>query len=176
MNKLISIISIITAALMLCVLCDCADSFVSFVSCNPDDSARPAVTVSDSTADSDNAAANPVGITMTAHDITPTSVLLRIEQKGGAPTGELSMGSAYTLERIENGEPVAVEPLGGEPIFDLMAQLILPDTVTEVPINLSAIYGELPDGTYRIGKEITDFRAPGDYDIYTIYTDFTIGG
>ena len=33
------------------------------------------------------------------------------------------------------------------------------------------LYGSLPDGIYRLGKEITDFRSTGNYDTYRIWSD-----
>ena len=36
------------------------------------------------------------------------------------------------------------------------------------------LYGELPAGEYRIGKEIMNFRGTGDYDKEIVYADFII--
>ena len=36
------------------------------------------------------------------------------------------------------------------------------------------LYSSLPTGYYRIGKEIMDFRAGGDYDKYNCYAEFTV--
>ena len=37
-----------------------------------------------------------------------------------------------------------------------------------------AIYGELPAGEYRLGKEFMDFRKTADYDKCVRYVNFTI--
>lgn len=41
-------------------------------------------------------------------------------------------------------------------------------------VSWETLYGSLPTGHYRIGKEITDFRAGGDYDKYNCYAEFTV--
>lgn len=44
----------------------------------------------------------------------------------------------------------------------------------EWSVSWETLYGSLPTGHYRIGKEITDFRAGGDYDKYNCYAEFTV--
>ena len=44
----------------------------------------------------------------------------------------------------------------------------------EWSVNWETLYGSLPTGYYRIGKEIMDFRAGGDYDKYNCYAEFTV--
>ena len=41
-------------------------------------------------------------------------------------------------------------------------------------MNWERLYGELPSGSYRIGKEVMDFRATGDYDTNDYYAYFEI--
>ena len=41
-------------------------------------------------------------------------------------------------------------------------------------IDWQYIYGTLPSGFYRLTKEITDFRAAGDFDTETYELYFTI--
>ena len=36
------------------------------------------------------------------------------------------------------------------------------------------LYGELPTGNYKIGKEIMDFRASGNYDKAVYFAQFNI--
>ena len=45
-------------------------------------------------------------------------------------------------------------------------------TVWEIDWNW--LYGELPAGKYRIGKEIMDFRGTGDYDTSIYFAEFEI--
>ena len=41
-------------------------------------------------------------------------------------------------------------------------------------VNWEWLYGNVPNGKYRIGKEIMDFRATGDYDKVIYFTEFEI--
>jgi hypothetical protein len=36
------------------------------------------------------------------------------------------------------------------------------------------LYGALPSGQYRIGKEIMNFRGAGDFDKSMAYAEFTV--
>lgn len=36
------------------------------------------------------------------------------------------------------------------------------------------LYGTIPNGKYRIGKEIMDFKGPGDYDNAIYFAEFEI--
>lgn len=44
----------------------------------------------------------------------------------------------------------------------------------EFELKWERLYGELPAGTYRVVKGFLDFRATGDYDSETYYTEFEI--
>ena len=48
------------------------------------------------------------------------------------------------------------------------------DEVVEWEVNWEWLYGELPVGKYRIGKQIMDWRAPGDYDTVLYYAEFEL--
>ena len=41
-------------------------------------------------------------------------------------------------------------------------------------VNWEWLYGKLPAGEYRIGKEIMNFRGTGDYDVEMVYAEFVI--
>ena len=41
-------------------------------------------------------------------------------------------------------------------------------------VNWVNLYGQLPDGRYRLGKEIMLFRGTGDYEEQTCYAEFVI--
>lgn len=115
------------------------------------------------------------GITLTATDVTATGLTLRFKQFGGAPTGELQTGSAYTLERNHDGIWDAVKTKTDEPlIWNSLAFMIAKNDITTLETNWEYGYGELPAGTYRIGKKVDDFRETGDYDSETYYAEFVI--
>ena len=118
------------------------------------------------------------GVTLTVRNVTPTGLTLIVTQSGGAPTGELETGSRYWLEEYRNGAWEAVPEVptedGVERGWDMIAYLIPMDDSVEWEINWTWIYGELPTGTYRIGKEIMDFRGTGDYDEQIYYAEFEV--
>ena len=116
------------------------------------------------------------GVTLVVADVSPTGLTLICQQRDGTPTGELSTGSFYRMERLEADQWVAVEELPSEyeRAWTSEAWLIPMDGTTQWTVNWNWIYGELPAGTYRIGKEIMDWREPGDYDRQMQYAEFTL--
>lgn len=49
-----------------------------------------------------------------------------------------------------------------------------PRKSSEHELDWEWLYGSLASGTYRIQKSVTDFRATGDYDKYTVYAEFIL--
>lgn len=121
---------------------------------------------------------DPLGITLTATDVTPTGLLLLCKQAGGQPTGELLSGNSndFWLERNVDGQWVAVEPLPQQHsiVNTCEGVLITMDGDTDYTVSWDLRYGSLPDGSYRLGKEVMDLRAAGDYDTHTYYAPFEI--
>lgn len=117
-----------------------------------------------------------LGIKLTTTKITPTGLTLVFNQLGGNPTGDLQTGSMYWLEVQIDNQWISVETLPSE--YDVAwtaeAYIIRMNDITEWEVNWEWLYGELPYGNYRIGKEIMDFRGGGDYDIFTYYAYFEI--
>jgi len=116
------------------------------------------------------------GITLTAENVTPTSVTIKCTQSGGEPTGELQTGSWYIVENWtqENGWKEMPYIIQGNIGWTAEAWIIPPDNKAEWKVNWEWLYGELPAGKYRIGKEIMDFRATGDYDKAIYFAEFNI--
>ena len=116
------------------------------------------------------------GITLTAEKITSTSAIIKCMQSAGEPTGELHTGSWYILENWtqENGWKEMPYVIDGEIGWTQEAWIIPMNDSCEWEINWEWLYGKLPIGKYRIGKEITDFRAAGDYDKAVYFVEFTI--
>ena len=116
------------------------------------------------------------GITLEAEDITPGGLTIRCTQSGGNPTGELNTGSWYIVENWtqENGwkevDYVIKDNIG----WTMEAWLIPENSTSEWEVDWEWLYGKLPVGKYRIGKEIMDFREPGDYDKAIYYAEFEI--
>jgi hypothetical protein len=116
------------------------------------------------------------GITLTVEKITSTSATIKCTQSGGEPTGELHAGSWYFLENWtqENGWKEMPYVIDGEITWNDIAWMIPMENTVEWEINWEWLYGAVPKGKYRIGKEITDFRATGDYDKAVYYVEFEI--
>lgn len=117
---------------------------------------------------------NPLGLTMSAKDVTPTGCTLVFTQSGGGPTGRLQTGAAFLLER-EAAEGVWDELPGlRDVIWYSLAYSIPSDGTTTLAADWTHILGPLEAGHYRISKEIMDFRGGGDYDTYLICAEFDI--
>ena len=116
------------------------------------------------------------GVTLTIDNITSTSASIVCTQSGGAPTGELQTGSWYIIENWtqENGWKEVEHVLQGDLAWTMEAWGIRKNSKSEWTVNWEWLYGELPPGKYRIGKEITDFRKSGDYDNSIYFADFVI--
>lgn len=116
------------------------------------------------------------GITLTVENITSTSAIIKCTQSGGAPTGELDTGSWYILENWtqENGWKEMPYVIDGEIGWTAEAWMIPMDSSCEWETNWEWLYGPIPAGKYRIGKEIMDFRGPGDYDKAIYFAEFSI--
>lgn len=118
------------------------------------------------------------GVTMTARDVTPAGLTLVIRHSGNAPAGQLETGSYFWVE-VRDGDvwkAVPEVPLedGIERGWTSIAYLIPVNDSREDKVNFTWLYGELPAGQYRIGKEIMLFRGTGDYDKQTYYAEFEI--
>lgn len=116
------------------------------------------------------------GITLEATEVTSKGMTLVCHQSGGENVVELSAGSFYTLQRQDKKEWVDVNmlPQEGDVAWDALAWLIKRDDSTNWDIAWGWLYGELPAGTYRIGKEVMNFRGAGDFDTMMYYAEFTI--
>lgn len=108
--------------------------------------------------------------------MTPEGLTIVCTQSGGTPTGELSTGTYYVLERKESDVWIEVaDILDGKKVgWDEVAWIISMDGVTEWKVDWKWLYGSLASGHYRIGKEIMDFRGTGDYDKEMYYAEFEL--
>lgn len=114
------------------------------------------------------------GITLSVKDVTASGVTLVCMHSGGVPTGDLQTGSEYKLLVLENGAWELVPTVIEEYAWDAVAYLLPMNGSREFEINWKWLYGELPAGTYRISKEIMDFRGSGDYDTAEYWVEFEI--
>lgn len=117
------------------------------------------------------------GVTLTAENATPTGLLLKCTQSGGNPTGDLQTGSWFMLENWteEHGwKEVDYLPMEYDLAWTMEAWIIPMNDTCEWEVNWEWLYGQLPEGKYRIAKEIMDFRETGDYDQLIHYAEFEI--
>lgn len=116
------------------------------------------------------------GITLTAENITSTSVTIKCTQTAGNPTGELQTGSWYILEQWtqESGWKEMPYIIDGELGWTAEAWMIPMNDTCEWEVEWEWLYGTLPEGKYRIGKSIMDFRDSGDFDTATYHAEFNI--
>ncbi len=120
---------------------------------------------------------DPWGLTLAAEDVTRSGCTVVFSQSGGCPTGELMTGSYYVVEKKEGDEWVSLPFAVGDEVNIGWTDegYILPmGEDREFVINWEWLYGELSDGTYRIGKDVMDFRETGDYDKEMYYAQFDI--
>ncbi len=87
---------------------------------------------------------------------------------------DLQTGSFYSLEVLENDEYVAVEHSVENLAWTSEAWVISKDDETKWSLDWEWLYGRLPEGKYRIGKEIMNFKETGVFDTIMVYGYFEI--
>ena len=122
------------------------------------------------------AALNRWGITLSADNVTSKGLTIVCFHSGGENVAQLQTGSYYVLQKLKNEKWVDVEYLPQEhPVgWTEEAWMIEKESAAFWEVNWEWLYGELPAGEYRIGKEIMNFRGTGDYDEEMLYADFII--
>lgn len=118
-----------------------------------------------------------VGVLLTVENVTSTGLTIKCSQAGRKPTGELITGSWYCIEKwtSENGwEDVEYILKENEVGWNDIGYMISEMGAVELEVDWEWLYGDLPAGKYRIGKEVMDFRKTGDYDTAMYYAEFNI--
>ena len=121
--------------------------------------------------------ADKYGITLILDNLTSTGAKIKCEQSGGEVTGELETGSWYIVEKwtqMDGWKEVETVIDKQQVGWTAEAYMILEGSTTEWEVNWEWLYGELPAGKYRIGKQITDWRESGDYDTVVYHIPFEI--
>lgn len=119
---------------------------------------------------------NQWGVTLEVDNVTANGLTMICTQSGGNPSGELQTGSDYVLEECINGNWYKVEYIIDEynVSWTAEARIIPMNDSVSWDFNWEYLYGELAAGEYRIGKDIMDYRNPGNYDIARGYVEFVI--
>jgi len=122
----------------------------------------------------DNTAPDKWGLTLTAEKVSPTGLTLRFAQLGGTLEGDLQTGAAYHIEKLsDDGNWETVEPKQVL-VWNHLAYLIPKNEVYEIHVDWSYGYGALPAGSYRMAKEVADFKQGHAYKPETYYAYFDI--
>lgn len=116
------------------------------------------------------------GLSLYGKAVTDTGMTLCVEQFGGNPMGDIQTGAAFFIEEYKSGKWSAVPttPPVGDYAWNSIAYKISKNEITELNVDWEWLYGRLPAGNYRIGKEFMDFRKSGDFDKENYYAYFTI--
>lgn len=116
------------------------------------------------------------GISFEAKSVTGRGLVLVCKQTKGFFDGDLQTGSFYVVERSENGvwKEVSRLPQENDVVWTSEAWMIPREHTLEWSVDWEWLYGDLPAGQYRIGKEIMHFRGAGDFDKSMAYAEFTV--
>ncbi len=116
------------------------------------------------------------GLELTATNVSSAGLTLLFNQSGGDYTGDLQTGSFYWLEVLMDDQwiPVDMLPSAHDVGWTSEAYIIHKNDLTKWEVNWEWLYGKLPIGNYRIGKEVMDFRATGIYATLNYYAGFDI--
>ena len=117
------------------------------------------------------------GIRLWAEGVTKTGLAIVFEQFGGKAEGDLRTGSWYGIERMNDDyewEKVSYLPTEYPVSWNSIAYNIRKNDRTEFEVNWEKLYGELPQGHYRIGKKVMDLKGAGDFEEDVYYADFFI--
>lgn len=116
------------------------------------------------------------GVILEAQNVTSKGLTLVCHQSCLEEECELSTGSYFVIQKLEDEGFVDVSfaPQDYDIAWTMEAWIIAMDSTTSWDVDWEWIYGELPSGEYRLGKEIMKFNGPGDYETEMIYAHFTI--
>ena len=116
------------------------------------------------------------GVTLTAKEVTSNGLTIICSQNDGNLEGDLYSSSFYYISKYVDGEWKDVEYILPE------NEIAWTDGAWEIPkvgtveweVNWEALYGELPEGQYRIGKRIM-YSEPRNLETALYYAEFSIG-
>lgn len=116
------------------------------------------------------------GVVLEAQNVTSKGLTLVCHQSCLEEECELSTGSYFVIQKLEDEGFVDIPfaPQDYDIAWTMEAWIIAMDSTTSWDVDWEWIYGQLPSGEYRLGKEIMKFNGPGDYETEMIYAHFTI--
>lgn len=124
----------------------------------------------------DSSAKYDWGITLKAENVTSSGLTLVCTQSGGENVAQLETGSFFVVQKKKSSKWKDVDYIVKEDeIGWTMEAYTVPKGKTDTyDVDWEWLYGKLPSGDYRIGKEFMNFRGTGDFDKEIVYAEFTI--
>lgn len=117
----------------------------------------------------------PWGITMSVRNVTPTGATLVCSQAGDLPEGaQLITGARYLVRHWYRDQWRIPEDADENKVWVDIGYMVKNNGESSWDIGWEYIYGRLEPGWYRLGKEITLLRAPGDYTTKVCWATFEI--
>ena len=116
------------------------------------------------------------GLNVSAIDITPSGLKLVIVNSINNPTA-FGYGSYYWLEQRIDNEWITVEfaPQEYDVAWTSELYMLKANDITTIGIDWEWLYGNLPDGHYRVGKNIDNFIQSQKGESRAYYAEFIIG-
>jgi len=111
------------------------------------------------------------GVTMYMEKLKSTEGDVEIRNESGR---ELQYGDWYDIQVQQDGSWYSLPLIIDNAAYQDIAYPVQDQSTSVWEINWSYFYGELPAGKYRIVKDITDLREPGDYTKYYLAAEFEI--
>ena len=121
---------------------------------------------------------NALPITMYADYVSRTRADLKFCFEKELPESGYQIGESYILESLVDGSWQELPKLSEEQASEIVVEVTANNTnfdAWSLP-NWEDVYGQLPDGTYRITKEITIHSDSGESETYPVSVEFAIGG
>ncbi len=117
-----------------------------------------------------DASTNALGVQMSVANVTPSGLTLTVSHTN-SQVGECYYGVDYRLEKrgLYTWESVPYVFSDGEVAFEAIAVILEPGKNNTHEINWQSIYGDLPNGKYRICKSFS-----GNDEKVSVYTVFEI--
>lgn len=112
-----------------------------------------------------------VSMTVKKGSVSQTELIVVFENSSNK---QAIYGDYFSLEKKLDGDWYQVPTIIDEYGFDDIGYELGPSEPSELKVDWEWLYGKLGAGEYRIIKDVSDFRSPGDFDEYYVAASFTI--
>lgn len=117
---------------------------------------------------------NILGIILTADNITPTGMTLKCSQLGNKISDELYTGSRFVVEKWTQKDGWKEVNTTKEVAWTGEAWIVPLNDTVEWEVSWDWLYGKLPKGKYRIGKEFMGIKENNQSQQVVYYAEFGI--